>query len=204
MFTGIVAGRAKIFAIESKQQLSTLTVTFPEGALLGLNRGASIALNGCCLTVTEFDLSNSTAKFDVMIESLRLTNLGALKAGDEVNYERAAKFGDEIGGHVMSGHITDTCTLLDRIQTDTNCELVFSVDNTLARYLLPKGYVGLNGCSLTIGPAVSDRFSVFLIPETLTVTVFGSINVGEHVNIEIDTQTQAIVDTVERYMASKA
>lgn len=203
MFTGIVAGLAQIQAIEKKDGLSTLMVKFPEGALKSVQKGASIALNGCCLTVTQFDESSATAYFDVMIESLRRTNLGEFKTGDHVNYERAAKFGDEVGGHFMSGHISGTVTLLDRKQTDTNCELVFSLDKEMSKYLLPKGYVGLNGCSLTIGPAVTDRFSVFLIPETLAVTVFGDMATGVKVNLEIDTQTQAIVDTVESYMKSR-
>jgi riboflavin synthase len=203
MFTGIVAGLAQIKAIEKKEDLSTLVVKFPQGALKGLQKGASIALNGCCLTVTQFDELSATAYFDVMIESLRRTNLGEIKTRDHVNYERAAKFGDEVGGHFMSGHISGTVVLLERKQTETNCELIFSLENGMSKYLLPKGYVGLNGCSLTIGPAVTDRFSVFLIPETLSVTVFGDITTGTKVNLEIDTQTQAIVDTVENYMKAR-
>jgi riboflavin synthase len=200
MFTGIVQGTARIKSIESKQNLNKLTVIFPNSSLKNLNRGASIALNGCCLTVTEFDTDASIACFDVMQESLRATNLGGLQEGSIVNFERAAKIGDEIGGHLMSGHITTTITLVDRKETETNCELVFSCADDLRPYILPKGFVGLNGCSLTIGSNVRDTFSVHLIPETLEVTTFGQLECGAKVNIEIDPSTQAIVDTVERYL----
>lgn len=201
MFTGIVQGLAKIEKIEASEQLSRLLVSFPTQALGGLSRGASIALNGCCLTVTEFNIERSTAYFDVMRESLRATNLGALKVGSSVNFERAAKIGDEIGGHMMSGHVATTISLLERNETSTNCELVFECPSELRPYVLPKGYIGLNGCSLTIGASVGQTFSVHLIPETLDVTTFGALTPGERVNVEVDPQTQAIVDTVERYMS---
>lgn len=203
MFTGIVQGKASVKSIAYKQNLNTLTVAFPAFSLNNLSRGASIALNGCCLTVTEFDTELSTACFDVMQESLRVTNLGELKEGSIVNFERAAKIGDEIGGHMMSGHIATTINLIDRKETETNCELVFSCPHDLRPYILPKGFVGLNGCSLTIGSSVSDMFSVHLIPETLEVTTFGSLDPGARINIEIDPSTQAIVDTVERYLEER-
>ena len=203
MFTGIVQGKASIKSIERKQGLNTLTVSFPDSSLKDLKRGASIALNGCCLTVTEFDSTTSIACFDVMQESLRVTNLGDLSENSNINFERAAKIGDEIGGHMMSGHITSTVELIDRKDSDTNCELVFYCPEELSAYILPKGFVGLNGCSLTIGANVSDRFSVHLIPETLEVTTFGQLEPGARVNIEIDPSTQAIVDTVERYLAKR-
>lgn len=203
MFTGIVQGKARVKSIESRQSLNKLTVTFPSSSLNNLSRGASIALNGCCLTVTDFDTAASTACFDVMQESLRVTNLGELKEGSIINFERAAKIGDEIGGHMMSGHITTTINLIDRKETETNCELIFSCPDDLRPYILPKGFVGLNGCSLTIGSNVSDQFSVHLIPETLEVTTFGILEPGERINIEIDPATQAIVDTVERYLEKR-
>ena len=117
MFTGIVQGLAKIEKIDSSDELSRLLVSFPSGALTGLTRGASIALNGCCLTVTEFNSNDNVAYFDVMRESLRVTNLGVMSEGDTVNFERAAKIGDEIGGHMMSGHISATVALISRNET---------------------------------------------------------------------------------------
>jgi riboflavin synthase len=204
MFTGIVQGKAKIETIEKQDALSTLKLRFPPDALANLQRGASIAINGCCLTVTQFDITQSVASFDVMQESLNVTNLGILEAGSIVNFERAAKIGDEIGGHMMSGHISATVTLLERKETQTNCELIFACPENLQRYILPKGYVGINGCSLTIGAEVSDKFSVHLIPETLEVTTFGKMEKGTGVNIEIDPSTQAIIDTVDRYMTERS
>ena len=204
MFTGIVQGLAKIEKIELLDELSRLLVSFPSGALNGLTRGASIAFNGCCLTVTEFNSNGNVAYFDVMRESLRATNLGVLSEGDTVNFERAAKIGDEIGGHMMSGHISATIQLISRNDTATNCELVFECPAELKPYVLPKGYIGLNGCSLTIGASVEQTFSVHLIPETLEVTTFGTIKPGDLVNVEPDPQTQAIVDTVERYLATRS
>jgi len=204
MFTGIVQGLAQVASIKHQEKLHQLKVRFPSGALDGVCKGASIALNGCCLTVVEFDMDAHEACFDVMQESLRLTNLGDLTEASCVNFERAAKIGDEIGGHLMSGHISTIITVVDRIETDTNCELVFECPPNIKPYILPKGFVGLDGCSLTVGETVNETFSVHLIPETLAVTRFGDIQVGEKVNLEVDPQTQAIVDTVERVLANKA
>lgn len=200
MFTGIVQGRAKVMNIEELVDLKRFLIQFPKGALTKIQQGASVALNGVCLTVTKFDTSTSEAYFDVMNESLRVTNLGALSLGSSVNFERAAQIGAEIGGHLMSGHISITCPLVKRIDTDTNCELVFGTPESFSKYILPKGFVGLDGCSLTVGSEVTDCFSVHLIPETLAVTGFSEAKVGDEINVEIDPQTQAIVDTVERYL----
>ncbi|GAL09918.1 riboflavin synthase eubacterial/eukaryotic [Vibrio astriarenae] len=168
----------------------------------GLEVGASVAHNGCCLTVTE--VKGESVKFDLMQETLRITNLGELSIGDFVNIERAAKFGDEIGGHSMSGHINRMTHIVAREESENNVTLWFEIDESTRKYVLEKGYVGLDGCSLTIGTVENDRFCVHLIPETLQRTLFGEKQVGSSVNIEIDPQTQAIVDTVERVLASKA
>ena len=131
------------------------------------------------------------------------TNLGRLTEGSEVNLERAARFGDEIGGHVMSGHII-TQTPVTRIeQSEHNRTLWFALPAELKPYVLTKGFIGLDGCSLTIGSVTEREFNVHLIPETLQRTLFGSRQVGDCVNVEIDAQTQAIVDTVERVLAQR-
>ncbi|MDX1341985.1 MAG: riboflavin synthase subunit alpha, partial [Reinekea sp.] len=154
------------------------------------------ALNGVCLTVTQ--IVGGRAYFDVMMETLRVTNLGALQQGDMVNVERAARFGDDIGGHSMSGHVS-ACVAVSKIEYPENNRIIwFSVDAQQRKYLFPKGFVGLNGCSLTIGEVTQDQFNVYLIPETLSVTTFGELSEGDQVNIEYDAQTQAIVDTLER------
>lgn len=201
MFTGIVQGQGTLLNIIDKQDFRTHLVQLPDDLLPGLELGASVAHNGCCLTVTAID--GQQVSFDLMQETLRVTNLGLLGVGDRVNLERAARFGDEIGGHAMSGHIMAMSTLLERHTSETNTTLWFALPESLAKYVFTKGYIGIDGISLTLGVVEPDRFAVHLIPETLARTNLGRIREGARVNIEIDPQTQAIVDTVERVMASR-
>ncbi|MEQ1977210.1 riboflavin synthase subunit alpha [Xenorhabdus sp. SGI240] len=202
MFTGIVQGKAPIVAIDEKMHFRTHVVKFPAELLPGIETGASVSHNGCCLTVTNID--GDLISFDLMKETLRLTNLGELRVGDLVNLERAAKFGDEIGGHLMSGHVITTAEIAKIFTSENNHEIWFRIhDRQLMKYILHKGFVGIDGISLTIGDVVNNRFCVHLIPETLERTTLGKKRLGEKVNIEIDPQTQAIVDTVERVMVQK-
>lgn len=202
MFTGIVQGTAKVVSIDEKPNFRTHVVELPEHMLEGLETGASVAHNGCCLTVTEID--GPRVSFDLMKETLRITNLGAVKEGDNVNVERAARFSDEIGGHLMSGHIMTTADIVKILTSENNRQIWFKVqDPALMKYILYKGYVGVDGISLTVGEVTPTRFCVHLIPETLTRTTLGVKKLGDRVNIEIDPQTQAVVDTVERVLAAK-
>lgn len=203
MFTGIVQGQASLLQKTGDTKLTTFTFQFPKGALTNIQEGASIAINGTCLTVTHFDLNAVTASFDAIEETLRLTNLNELEAKHKVNFERAAKIGDEIGGHIMSGHIHSSVELIDINKTPQNCSLFFKLTKDVKPYILSKGFVGLNGCSLTIGEVEENRFSVHLIPETLKITTFGQLRLGSKVNLELDSQTQAIVDTVEKIIAQR-
>ncbi|ARU57025.1 riboflavin synthase subunit alpha [Oleiphilus messinensis] len=197
MFTGIIQGQATVDKITVKPGLNTIHFTFPQGALNNVQTGASIAINGTCLTVVDFDAN--TAAFDVMTESLRLTNLNELAPGTKVNFERAAKFGDEIGGHLLSGHIHTTATVVEIIDSKEEFTVVFSIDETWTQYIMPKGFISINGASLTVGETVSEnQFRVHLIPETLRITNFKALTPGSRVNIEIDHQTQTIVNTVKR------
>ena len=202
MFTGIVQGTAKVVSIDEKPNFRTHVVELPEHMLDGLETGASVAHNGCCLTVTDID--GPRVSFDLMKETLRITNLGAVKEGDNVNVERAARFSDEIGGHLMSGHIMTTADVVKILTSENNRQIWFKVqDPALMKYILYKGYVGVDGISLTVGEVTPTRFCVHLIPETLTRTTLGVKKLGDRVNIEIDPQTQAVVDTVERVLAAK-
>ncbi|MDR0219509.1 MAG: riboflavin synthase subunit alpha [Enterobacteriaceae bacterium] len=202
MFTGIVQGKAPIVSIEEKTHFRTHKVKFPAELLSGIETGASVSHNGCCLTVTKVE--GDLVSFDLIKETLRLTNLGDLKVGDLVNLERAAKFGDEIGGHLMSGHVITTAEIGKIFTSENNHEIWFRIhDKPLMKYILHKGFVGIDGISLTIGDVVNNRFCVHLIPETLERTTLGKKRIGQKVNIEIDPQTQAVVDTVERFMAQK-
>lgn len=202
MFTGIVQGTAEVVAIEEKPLFRTYTLRFPPEWLPGLEIGASVAHNGCCLTVTAID--GDRVSFDLIKETLRVTNLNEVTVGSWVNIERAARFSDEIGGHLMSGHIMTTADIVKVIRSENNCELWFKLqDASLSKYILHKGFVGVDGCSLTIGDVSGSKFCVHLIPETLERTLLGGKKLGNRVNIEIDTQTQAIIDTVERVLASR-
>ncbi len=201
MFTGIVQGTAEVVEIIEKTAFRTHLIRLPGPLLKGLHAGASIAHNGCCLTVT--GIQGDAVRFDLMQETLRVTNLGELTTGDRVNVERAARFGDEIGGHQMSGHILGTAEVTEVVESPNNRKVWFRVPAPWTRYLFPKGYIGIDGISLTVGEVDGDRFDVNLIPETLMRTNLGSRVPGDRVNIEIDPQTQAIVDTVERVLAAR-
>ena len=202
MFTGIVQGLGEVTQIQDHAGIRRLHVRLPTGRDQGLETGASVAINGVCLTVVGWDQHG--VEFDVIDETLRLTNLGDLKVGHVVNVERAARFGDEIGGHVLSGHIHGQAQVTEVVKTDANLAVWWAVPDALKKYVLPKGYVSLNGCSLTVGDTERDgQLSIHLIPETRELTTFGRVTVGDSLNLEIDSQTQAIVDTVERVLEQR-
>ncbi|RWR03527.1 riboflavin synthase subunit alpha [[Pantoea] beijingensis] len=202
MFTGIVQGTAEVLSIEEKTNFRTHIVKLPAELLPGLELGASVAHNGCCLTVTE--INNDRVSFDLVKETLRITNLGELQPGDKINVERAAKFSDEIGGHLMSGHIMTTAEICKIINSENNREIWFKPrDVEQMKYILHKGFIGIDGISLTVGDVNKTKFCVHLIPETLARTTLGTKKLGQRVNIEIDPHTQAIVETVERVLAQR-
>ena len=149
MFTGIVATTAKVIEITKKENFQTHVIEIPAPYHQGLEIGASVAHNGCCLTVTKID--GHLISFDLIEETLRLTNLGLLEVGQFINIERAARFGDEIGGHSMSGHIVDVMTVREIKKTIENCQIWFDVASQWTKYILHKGYIGVDGISLTIG-----------------------------------------------------
>ncbi|MBN6071022.1 riboflavin synthase subunit alpha [Aggregatibacter actinomycetemcomitans] len=202
MFTGIVQGTAQIKAITEKANFRTHIVEMPQEMLKGLQIGASVAHNGVCLTVTE--IKNNLVSFDLMQETLKITNLGELNVGDPVNIERAMQMGTEIGGHILSGHVYCTAEIIERLPSENNLQIWFKLPTKeVMKYVLTKGFIAVDGISLTIGEVREQCFCVNLIPETLHRTLIGKKAVGDKVNIEIDPQTQAIVDTVERYLAQK-
>ena len=201
MFTGIVQGTAEVLDIDEKENFRTHVVRLPESMLPGLKPGASVAHNGCCLTVVNID--GDKVSFDLMQETLKVTNLGGLGVGGKVNVERAARFGDDIGGHAMSGHILSTAEVTKVIESINNHQIWFRLPEQWMKYVFTKGYIGIDGISLTIGAVEGTEFNVNLIPETLERTNIGTRKIGDRINIEIDPQTQAIVDTVERVMAER-
>lgn len=205
MFSGIVQTTLQIQDIVKKEDFATFIYRFPKEMAEGLKLGASVAQNGVCLTVRTLEENadgSYQVSFDAIVQTLKLSNLSDVKVGDAVNIERAARFGDEIGGHVVSGHVYGCLEVLAVEQDSLNMKIVFQRPAEIKPYLLDKGFVALNGCSLTIAEVTEDTFSVWLIPETRDVTVFGNIRVGDRVNLEIDPSTQATVDTIKALMAS--
>lgn len=195
MFTGIVPAQCPVVGVEDHDGIRGLAVDLGEHAE-GLRLGASVANNGVCLTAT--GIAGTVVSFDVIDETVRLTNLRSVAVGDTVNIERSLRFGDELGGHILSGHISATVRV-DEIEGDgANRTMWFRVDAPFMSFLLLKGWVALDGVSLTISRVDRDhdRFAVSLIPETLERTTLGRVGAGDEVNLEIDAQTQTIVETV--------
>ncbi|MCH2156512.1 MAG: riboflavin synthase subunit alpha [Opitutales bacterium] len=196
MFTGIVTATFEIAEIWRGAASATFVIPFDADHLQDLAIGASVAVNGTCLTVVTIEEHQVT--FDISEETLRLTNLGSLIEGNRVNIERSAKAGAEIGGHPMSGHVDDLACVVGVTRDAENCEIRIQLPEGFGKYVFNKGYVGLNGCSLTVGALDKSmgQFSVYLIPETLRQTTFDQIKAGDTLNLEIDRQTQIMVDTV--------
>ncbi|RUO62245.1 riboflavin synthase subunit alpha [Pseudidiomarina insulisalsae] len=201
MFTGIVQTQAEVIAVTQRENFRQLTLQVAPQFLERLAVGASIAINGCCLTVVEFGAD--TVRFDVIDETLRLTNLGELQQGSVVNLERSLKLGDEIGGHHVSGHIHTVGTVETITSTDDNVAMWIAFAPEFKPYVFAKGFISVNGASLTIGQVHDSQFSLHLIPETLRLTNLADVAPGSKVNLEFDQQTITIVDTVERVLAQR-
>ena len=203
MFTGIVQGMGSVIAVDARVGLTSFVVAL--GARRGgaLERGASIAIDGVCLTAT--DIAEDQVRFDAMGETLGRTTLDRLEVGQRVNVERSARVGDEIGGHLVSGHIEETACICEVEVSENNHVVTFEFSRRTLDYLFDKGFVALDGCSLTVVEVDRrlGRFEVHFIPETLAVTTFGFKRVGDRVNLELDPQTRAIVDSVERVLEQR-
>lgn len=194
MFTGIVQGTG---CVQSVQGDTVVTVAIEIPSTEGLEVGGSVSIDGVCLTATS--VGNSVT-FDIIPETLERTTLGSLSSGSNVNVERALKFGDELGGHLLSGHIMGTAEII----TVKNQDYTIKCPTEMAEFIQEKGYIAVDGISLTIGETDGEGcFDVHIIPETLRLTTLGGKSVGDHVNIEIDAMTQAVVETTKRLMESR-
>ena len=196
MFTGIVQGACPVTRIIDRPGLRTITLDLPAALREGLEIGASVAVSGVCLTVTTLD--GGAVSFDAIDETQRRTNLGRLHKGDRVNVERSARAGVEIGGHELSGHVDGTAEIVAVDRPPGNHVVTFRAPHELMRYVFTKGFIALDGCSLTVVDVDRDAatFTVHLIPETLRVTTFGAKRMGDRVNLEVERRTQVIVDTI--------
>jgi len=176
-------------------------MALPRGLEVGLQIGASVSVSGVCLTAVQ--IHDTQVSFDVIEESLDKTTLGTTNVGTRLNIERAATFGSEIGGHLLSGHIAGRAEVVESTWSNNSLTLKIRPDSELLRYIFTKGFIGVDGVSLTVGVVDNDAgmFSVHLIPETLRMTTLGSN--PKLVNLEIDAMTQAVVDTVERMLSAQ-
>lgn len=198
MFSGIVRGSFPVHSAQKNPGGLYFSVLLNPTLAQDLSIGASIAVDGVCLTVVK--IAGEEVFFEVIFETLQKTTLHSLQKGHLVNIERSLRMGEEIGGHLLSGHIMAQAT----IQTIQDNIRTLSIDHQLVKYILPKGYIALDGTSLTVvNVDPKGTFTVHLIPETLRVTSWGRKKEGDLVNVEIDSQTQAIVDTVERIKGIK-
>ena len=197
MFTGIVQSIAQIIEVSDKNGIRTFVLEFEQDFCHELEIGASVAVDGVCLTVTEL-LSEVRVKFDVMLQSLLITTLSQYENKAYVNVERAAKDGAEIGGHPLSGHVDFRTPIAIINHIEENYCIRFSLPKEWKRYIFPKGYIALNGASLTVSQVDKKAgwFEVWLIPETRRMTTFEAKTVGVNINVEIERSTQVLVDTV--------
>jgi len=188
VFTGIVSDLGEVFEVEERADgLRRLVIACGYDPAT-IDIGASIACSGPCLTVVERGRKGNRAVFavDVAAETLRVTTAGGWQRGSKLNLERSLRLGDELGGHLVSGHVDGVADLVEREDLPDMARLLLRVPSALARFIAPKGSVALDGVSLTVNEVEGDRFSVLLIPHTLQVTTFGNIRGGARLNLEVD------------------
>jgi len=197
MFAGIIERVCRIVAVHRGRAAVRLEIELDD-LLNGLRLGASVAVNGACLTLA--DRRGVSGGFDVVPETWKLTNLAALKTGDEVNVERSLSVGDHIDGHFVQGHV-DGLGRVDRIQNDDGAYKIWiRITNDLKPYVVRKGSIAIDGVSLTIADVEPDLFSVALIPTTLKETVLGVRRPGDSVNLETDILARLVVARLETLM----
>jgi len=184
MFTGIVEDTGVIKSVEKKDKESTFTISVGRMDLSGAALGDSIAVNGACLTVTTLDGSEFTVH--ASHETLSRTTLGTLAPGARVNLERALRAGDRLGGHIVNGHVDGVGNVVSKIRSGGSYIFRFSLPEGLARYVVEKGSVAVDGVSLTVNSSEGNEFTVNIIPYTLAETTFGGLEPGNPVNIECD------------------
>lgn len=205
MFSGITRGLFEVTAVEREPGLLRYRIDLGELAD-GLVVGASVSVAGVCQTVVRVE--GEAAEFEAVAQTLGVTTLGSLAPGKRVSIERALRVGDEIGGHEVSGHVHGVGRVGRVVVQGGQHELTIEGPARWNKYLLPRGFVALDGSSLTVADVAHDdehsRISVHLVPETVRVTSLGTLTVGDPLNVELDARTVAIVETVERVLAARA
>ena len=195
MFTGIVSGTAPILRIAEGDGIRKITVDLGDFSD-GLETGASVSLDGVCMTVVSMDSGEVT--FDAISETLDRTTLSDRSEGERLNVERSMRLGDELGGHILSGHVMGTAEIIESRTVGEGLDLQISIPDGCSPFIMEKGFIAVDGMSLTVGKCDEESFGLHIIPETLRITTLDKKVVGDRVNIEIDSRTQAVVETMLR------
>jgi len=191
MFTGIITDVGQVLALENRGDLRARIGTGYD--ISGIEIGASIASDGVCLTVVDKGIDpQGWYDVDISAETVNLTSLAAWVVGKRVNLERALKVGDELGGHIVSGHVDGVAMIVDMEDEGDSTRVTLEAPDALARFIAPKGSVALNGTSLTVNEVDGARFGINFIPHTKTVTTWGDAKVGDAVNLEVDTMARYV------------
>lgn len=197
MFTGIIQGVGKLIDKISNKNYKTYIIKFPKRLLINLSIGDSVSNNGCCLSVT--DINNSKVSFDLITETLKVTNLNSMELGDEINIERSLKLGDEIGGNIVSGHVICVACIINIFKDCDNIRILLHINNlNIMKFIFYKGFIVVDGISLTVGEVFEDSFFIYIIPETIRRTNILKKKIGQTVNIEIDQYSHLVIKSVER------
>ena len=202
MFSGIVQEAGKVKDFLKREDIYNISIDCSSKITSNLKKGASVSVNGVCLTVK--DENPEILRFDLVEETIKRTNFQNIKIGDNVNLERSLKMGDEIGGHLVSGHIHGISKVVSIEIRDQSWDVEISIEPFMQEYILHKGYIAINGCSLTVGEVSKESFLIHLIPETLSVTNLFQLEQDSTVNIELDQKTIIIADTIKKYLDGRS
>jgi riboflavin synthase len=197
MFTGIIEGTATVKSVSKVRNGADTLLRIRLGRLgRGLKTGDSVSVSGACLTVSK--LSKGEAEFQMVAETVRRTSLGSLKPSDKVNFERSLKVGERLEGHFVLGHVDGTGIVEDIIEKPTETTIWIKLDEKLAKAVVPKGSIAVDGVSLTLVDIDGDRISISLIPHTLKMTTLGERSKGDLVNIETDILGKYVTQNMDR------
>ena len=201
MFSGIVQTVGKIESIKDKNHIKTIRIETHGDYLEDIAIGQSVSVDGVCLSLVK--KNNEYCEFEAVEETINRTTLGSYKQGTKVNLEKSLKFGDTVGGHFVSGHIHTKGRIVEVELIGESKNILVEIEEKWIKYLTEKGYISVNGASITIGKVSKNTFYVHLIPETLKTTNLDELIYDNYVNLEFDQATIAIVDTTERLINQK-
>ena len=201
MFSGIVQTVGKIESIEDKNHIKTIRIETHGDYLEDIAIGQSVSVDGVCLSLVK--KNKEYCEFEAVEETINRTTLGSYKQGTKVNLEKSLKFGDTVGGHFVSGHIHTRGRIVEVELVGESKNILIEIEEKWIKYLTEKGYISVNGASITIGKVSKNTFYVHLIPETLKTTNLDELIYDNYVNLEFEQATIAIVDTTERLINQK-